>query len=102
VPVEGQWRRANTPLSPRDKRLLAAVAAIAAIAALALAIAYAVRPAATSNAGCVGIDVPSTMGGARLRTCGAAARAFCHTQGALDNTIAAACRRQGYATDLHP
>src|SRR6202011_2495694 len=63
MPVEGQWRRANTPLSPRDKRLLAAVAATAAIAALALAIAYAVRPAATSNAGCVVIDVPSTMGG---------------------------------------
>jgi hypothetical protein len=102
MPVEGQWRRANTPLSPRDKRLLAAVAATAAIAALALAIAYAVRPASTSNEGCVGIDVPSTMGGARLRTCGAAARVFCHTQGELDNTIAAACRRQGYAADLHP
>jgi hypothetical protein len=102
MPVEGQWRRANTPLSRRDKRLLAAVAAIAAIAALALAIAYAVHPAATSNAGCVVIDVPSTMGGASLRNCGAAARAFCHAQGKLDNTIAAACRRQGYAADLHP
>jgi hypothetical protein len=102
MPVEGQWRRVNTPLSRHDKRLLAAAAALAALAALALVIAYAVHPASTSNAGCVAIDVPSTMGGARLRTCGADAHAFCHTQGKLDNTIAAACRRQGYAADLHP
>src|SRR5579859_3904477 len=100
MPVEGQWRRANTPLNRRDKRLLAAAAVIASLAALALAIAYALSPA-VSNAGCVVVDVPSTMGGARLRNCGANARAFCHSHGKLDSTIATACRRQGYATDLN-
>ncbi len=102
MPVEGQWRRANTPLGRRDKRLLAAAALVAVAAAVVLAVAYAVRPAAPSNAGCVVVDVPSTMGGARVRSCGAAARAFCRAQGGRDDTIAAACRRQGYLTGARP
>jgi hypothetical protein len=102
MPVEGQWRRANTPLSRRDKRLLAAAAGAAAIAAAVLGIALASRSASPSNAGCVVVDVPSTMGGARLRACGAAAHAFCQARGTSNRTIAAACRRQGYGADLRP
>ena len=45
------------------------------------------------------VEVPSTMGGARLRVCGADAHAFCRTQGG-DASIAAACRQQGFAADL--
>ena len=101
MPLEGHWRRTNTPLSRRDKRLLVTVAGMAAIAAVVLVIAYAGR-SAPSNADCVVVDVPSTMGGARLRSCGTAAHAFCRTQGRRNATIAAACRRQGYLADLHP
>src|SRR5579864_1211706 len=102
MPVDGQWRRTNTPLSRRDKRVLAVAAAIAATATLALAVVYAVRPAAPSTTDCIIVTVPSTMGGARLRNCGAAAHAFCHSEGRRDRAIAVACRQQGYLADLHP
>src|SRR5260370_28173748 len=102
MPVDGQSRRTNTPVSRCDKRVLAAAAGIAAIATLALAAAYAVHPAAPSNTDCIVVNIPSTMGGARLRSCGAAAHAFCHSEGRRDRIIAAACRRQRYLADLHP
>ena len=58
------------------------------------------RPAAQSNAGCVVVDVPSTMGGATVRSCGAAAHEFCRTQGRRDRTVATACTTQGFAADV--
>ena len=58
------------------------------------------RPAARSDAGCIVVDVPSTMGGATVRSCGAAAHDFCRTQGKLDRTVAAACVTQGFAADV--
>jgi hypothetical protein len=100
VPVEGQWRRANTPLSRRDKRLLAAVAALAVAAAAAGGGVYAAQSSTRSDAGCVVVSMPSTMGGAEVRNCGAAAHTFCRLQGRVDGTVAAACRRQGFSADL--
>jgi hypothetical protein len=99
MPVEGQWQRANTPLSRRDKRLLGALAVLAAAGAAALGIAFATHTS-SSGAGCVTVDVPSTMGGARLHNCGNAAHRFCRTQGPRDARIAAACRKQGFAADV--
>ena len=100
MPVEGQWKRANTPLSRADRRLLAVVAVVVAIAAAVAGIVVATRPSDASGRSCVVADVPSTMGGARLRSCGAAAHSFCRTQGPRDRSVAAACRRQGFAADL--
>ena len=93
--------RAHTPLSRRDKRLLAAVAAVIAVAAAVAAVVVS-RDALglVVGAGCVVVDVPSTMGGARLRNCGSAAHGFCRTQGPLDPRVAAACRKQGFAADV--
>ena len=91
MPVEGHWERANTPLRTRDRRVLVVVAVVAVLVVIGLGIAYALRPAAQSNAGCVVVDVPSTMGGATVRSCGAAAHDFCRTQGRLDRTVATAC-----------
>ncbi len=99
MPVEGQWERAKTPLSRRDKRLLTAAAVIGAIAVAALAVLYLARSSSPSNEGCLVANVPSTMGGAQLRICGDAAHAFCRSHSG-DVTIAAACRRQGFAADL--
>ena len=98
MPVEGHWERANTPLRARDRRVLVVVAAVLVV--IGLGIAYAMRPAARSNAGCIVVDVPSTMGGATVRNCGAAAHDFCRTQGKLDRTVAAACVTQGFAADV--
>jgi hypothetical protein len=100
MPVERQWERANTPLSRRDKRLLGVLAVVAVVAAIAAGIAFATRSGSSSGAGCVVVDVPSTMGGARLRNCGKAAHDFCRTQGPRDRLVAAACRKQGFAADV--
>ena len=100
MPVEGQWQRAGTPLSRRDKRLLAAAAAIAATVVAAAGAVYAAHPSGRSDAGCVVVRLPSTMGGAEVRNCGAAAHTFCRLRGKADATVAAACRRAGFATDL--
>jgi hypothetical protein len=99
VPVEGQWQRARTPLSRRDRRLLAAAAVLGAIAVAVLAVVYLTRSSSASSEGCLVANVPSTMGGAQLRICGGAAHAFCRSH-AGDTAIAAACRRQGFAADL--
>jgi hypothetical protein len=58
------------------------------------------RSGSSSGAGCVVVDVPSTMGGARLRNCGKAAHEFCRTQGPRDGLVADACRKQGFAADV--
>jgi len=100
MPVEGQWERANTPLGRRDKRLLAVVGAVAVIAAAALAAILIARSSPPAASGCLEVKVPSTMGGASLRVCGAGAHTFCRTQGGREPRIAAACRRQGFAADL--
>ena len=100
MPVEGQFERANTPLSRRDKRLLAVLAVLAVAAAIAAGVVLATRSGSSSDAGCVVVDVPSTMGGARLRNCGSAAHEFCRTQGLRDPLVGAACRKQGFAADV--
>jgi hypothetical protein len=101
MPVERQWERANTPLNARDKRLLLVVAVLAAVAIAASVAVYLTRSTSTPAAGCLVADVPSTMGGARLKVCGDAAHDFCRSH-ADDARLAAACRRQGFAADLGP
>jgi hypothetical protein len=96
MPVEAQWLRARSSLTKRDKRVLAGMV-IAAVIATIVGVAFAGGSSSPSNASCVVVDVPSTMGGVRLRQCGPAARGFCRDQGPKDATIAAACLRQGYA-----
>jgi len=90
----------RTPLSQRDKRLLVVTAMLAAAAVAAGGVVYATHPAGRSDAGCVVVNLPSTMGGAEVRNCGAAAHTFCRVQGKVDKTVAAACSRQGFAADL--
>ncbi|HET8894744.1 MAG TPA: hypothetical protein VFM96_11670 [Gaiellaceae bacterium] len=96
MPIEGQVR---TPLGRRDRLLLAAVAT-ALLAAAAVGGVMLATHGSHSDAGCVVVAVPSTLGGATVRACGPAAHRFCHTQGKRDATIATACRSQGYAADV--
>ena len=100
MPVEGQWNRSATPFSRRDKRLLASVGLIAALVIAVTAAVYGTRSSKPSAGNCLVADVASTMGGARLKVCGAAAHTFCAAHGARDARIGAACRRQGFAADL--
>jgi hypothetical protein len=91
VPVEKQ---ARAPLTRRDKQLIAAVCAALLAVAVALAVTLATRQPG-HHSGCVEVTLPSTMGGARIRRCGADARAFCRQQRSI-NAVAEACRREGY------
>ena len=99
MPLERQWERANVPLGRRDKLVLVAVGVVAAVGAVVIAVVLLTRPSSPSVSGCLEVKVPSTMGGASLRVCGADAHAFCRMQGG-EARIAAACRRQGFAADL--
>ena len=101
MPVEGQWDRARTPLSRRDKRLLLALAALIVAGAIAAGVVLATRSSSPQGA-CLSVDVPSTMGGGHLKECGAAARQFCLEQAKREPAIAAACRRQGFLAELKP
>ena len=97
MPVERQAERLAASLRPRDKYFLAAMACVVALGIGVSAYAYAMRAPAPSNAGCVVVTVPSSLGGTTLRNCGAAVRRFCRVQGRLSSGIAAACRDQGFA-----
>ena len=96
MPVEGQWRRVNTPLSGRDRRVLAIAACALVLGVAGALVAYATHPA-SSNAGCVVVTVASTTGGAMLRNCGSRARTFCRDQSNLGNAREQ-CVRLGYPT----
>ncbi len=97
MPVEGQWRRARTPLGRRDRVALLAIAGVAALAGLGGGLYAALGPSSTgSGEGCVVVTVPSTIGANRIERCGAAARRFCRNDAAGNTQIADACRRAGY------
>lgn len=97
MPLEGHAERLRTPLGPRDRKLLGVLALVALLAVAAGGAYGLTRGDGPSNAGCVIVTVPSTMGGARVRNCGAAAASFCQTEAAGPDDILAACRRAGYA-----
>jgi hypothetical protein len=98
MPVEGQWRRVHTPLGQRERRVLA-VAGVAAALAVGGGVYYAASGSSEqSDVGCVVVTVPASLGGERLRRCGSDADAFCHAEGLRNETVAAACRRKGFAT----
>jgi hypothetical protein len=96
VPLEGHAERLRTPLGRRDKQLLAAVAVVAAIALAAGGAYTIIRGGLPSDAGCVVVTVPGSMGGVTIRHCGAAAVRFCRIEAREDEAVAAACRRGGY------
>ena len=97
MPVEGQAQRLTTSLRPLDKYFFVAVALVAVLGIGVGAYVYATRPPAPSNAGCVVVTVPSSLGGTTLRNCGAAAKRFCLAQVNPSSGIVAECRRHGFA-----
>jgi hypothetical protein len=110
MPLEGHWERVNTPLretTPREKLLVRVVLWIVAAAAVGTVIvAIATSGKGTSGsplgAGCIRIEVPSTMGGSASDLCGSKAISFCTSPAAhsppLNATALPKCRDAGYAT----
>jgi hypothetical protein len=100
MPLEGQWRRVNTPLrrlTKRERNVAIAVVAvtIAGVVALILATVDDSRPAPAP--GCISATVAGFTGAEPLEACGARARQICAAHaGQTDprsKAILEACRR---------
>jgi hypothetical protein len=102
MPMEGQWRRANTPLYTLTKRervvaIVAAVATALAILAIVLASAGDTRPA--PGPGCIRANVPGVMGALEINACGRRAQHLCADRAGQDDpgsvAIEESCREAG-------
>ena len=102
MPLEGQWRRVNTPLrriTKRERNVAIAVVAvtIAGVVALILATVDDSRPAPAP--GCISATVAGFTGAEPLEACGARARQICAAHGGRTDprskAILEACRRAG-------
>jgi len=102
MPLEGHWRRTNTPLRRLTRRernvAIAGVAAtVAAILALVVATLGDSRPA--PDPGCIYAIVPGVMGATPVDACGAQAKNLCARHATLTDpgsrAIQASCRRAG-------
>jgi hypothetical protein len=103
VPLEGHWERINTPLratTRRERRILWVLGAVLAVAAVVATIAAIGSSPPNTPAGCIRIEVPSTMGGATSQLCGHGVRTFCRSPAAhtppLESIALPKCRDAGY------
>ena len=103
MPLEGHWERVNTPLRAttlRERRIVWVVAGLLAAAAVATVIVVIATSSPSTGAGCIRVDLPSTMGGGTPELCGDSARSFCSSpvahQRPLNATALPKCRDAGY------
>ena len=98
----GQHRRLQQPLrwGRRERWAVIAVVVVLILGAAAVAVYAVTSGGGASNAGCVQVTVPSTLGGAVVHSCGPDARSLCR-QGAASGVPAgplrSECARLGYA-----
>jgi hypothetical protein len=103
VPLQGHWKKVNTPLratTSRERRILIAFAALLAIGAIAAIIVAIGSSSPATPPGCIRVELPSTMGGVSSDLCGNTARQFCLGPAAnsepLDTQVQPKCRAAGY------
>jgi hypothetical protein len=102
VPLEGHWRRVNTPLrrlSSRERNI-AIVALVATLAAcVALVVATIGRTTQAPGPGCIRAVIPHVMGGETLNACGTRAKNICAARaGDADpgaRAVQESCRQAG-------
>jgi len=95
-----QSRRLSEPLrwGRREKTVVAVLLSCVLLALIGLG-AYALTSGAPARAGCIDVTFASTLGAARVHTCGSQARGVCASPGAfreVTQELRAACRRAGY------
>jgi hypothetical protein len=102
MPMEGHWRRVNTPLrrlSARERNVVIGGIAtvLVALAILVLATAGDTRPGPAP--GCIYVVVAGRVGGEPIHACGAEARAICARSTHFDDerarTVVAHCEERG-------
>jgi hypothetical protein len=99
MPLEGHWRRTNTPLrrlSARERYVAFAGVGVTLMAILVLIVATAGDTESPPAPGCIRADVAGRVGGERIHPCGAAAKATCARALEFDTprsrTVIAACQ----------
>jgi hypothetical protein len=102
MPLEGHWKRVNTPLRRLNRReryiaIVAVGATLAACVALVLATVGNSRPA--PGPGCIRAQIPHVMGAETLDACGTRAKRLCQAR-ATDTdpgarAVQESCRQAG-------
>lgn len=109
MPMEGHWRRVNTPLrklTGRERAVLIVGSTITVIAILVLLLLPTSHRSLGPKPGCISVVVAGRVGGEPVNACGAEARAICARSARFDvprsQTILAACREQGIRFAAEP
>lgn len=102
MPLEGHWRRTNTPLRrlpARERNVVIAGVAVTLVALVALLLATAGDSQPGPEPGCIRVVVAGRVGGELVHGCGAEAKAICARSATFDNerarTIVAHCEERG-------
>jgi predicted Fe-S protein YdhL (DUF1289 family) len=102
VPLEGHFKRVNTPvrqLTRRERNVVAAGAAITFIALAVLILATAGNSQPPPPPGCISISVAGRTGAELVHGCGREAREICTKSAARDDiqseTIVSGCEERG-------
>lgn len=80
MPLEGHWRRTNTPLRrlrKRERNVAIAATSVTLLALLALVLIPASQTQPPPAPGCIRVLVAGRTGGEMVHACGAQARATC-------------------------
>jgi hypothetical protein len=102
--MDGRSQRLSAPLTPRAKRMMAAVGVLA-VAGLGGTAVWGVGHQdayGPSRNGCITVSVASSTGGALLHDCGAGARAACRNAFAGRDNMALLTQRQCRLAGLGP
>jgi hypothetical protein len=102
MPLEGHWRRVNTPLrrlSSRERNIAIAAAVATLAACVALIVATVGRTTPAPGPGCIRAIIPHVMGGETLNACGTRAKDICAARaGDADpgaRAVQESCRQAG-------
>jgi hypothetical protein len=102
MPLEGHWRRTNTPLrrlTSRERNVALAGVAVTLVALLVLVLATAGDTQPPAAAGCIRVQVAGRVGGELIHACGKEAQAICARSTKFDDPrgrkMVESCRERG-------
>src|SRR5947209_165683 len=103
MPLEGHWKRLQTPLrrtTRREARLIAAAAGFLAVTVVIVLYVALQSGSSAAGPGCIKVTAASSTGGATLHACGQAAARWCRSAAvrhdALARSVREECRGAGY------